>query len=316
MGKILVTFPMDEKQREELRRIAPEAELIFLPRREVTEEIISDAEALLGNVRPPLLKAAKKLRWMQLQSAGAESYIAKGVLPEGAVLTNAAGAYGTAVGEHFLAMLLSLYKKLHLYRDRQREGLWADGRDVRTVSGARVLVVGAGDIGRAFAGMAKALGAYTVGVKRTPAPCPDCFDELHTIGELDELLPGADVVALVLPATPETAGLFDAARIGRMKDGAVLLNCGRGSAVDTDALCAALDSGKLAGAGLDVTDPEPLPKEHPLWRQENAVITPHVAGGDRLESTARWIVGLCQRNLKAYLAGEPLENVVTPERKY
>ena len=138
MRKILVTFPMNEEQRGELSRIAPEAELVFLPHREVTEELISDVEVLLGNVRPPLLKAAKKLRWMQLQSAGAEAYIAEGVLPEGAVLTNAAGAYGTAVGEHFLAMLLSLYKKLYLYRDRQREALWSDERDVRTISGARL----------------------------------------------------------------------------------------------------------------------------------------------------------------------------------
>ena len=127
---------------------------------------------------------------------------------------------------------------------------------------------------------------------------------------LDEYLPQADCVAITLPGTTATKGMFDAERMAKMKDGAILLNVGRGMIVDTDALCAALENGKLAGAGVDVTDPEPLPADHPLWKMENAVITPHISGGYHLQETHDRIVRIMAENLKRFLAGEPLRNVV------
>ena len=127
---------------------------------------------------------------------------------------------------------------------------------------------------------------------------------------VDEYLPQADCVAITLPGTTATKGMFDAERMAKMKDGAILLNVGRGMIVDTDALCAALENGKLAGAGVDVTDPEPLPADHPLWKMENAVITPHISGGYHLQETHDRIVRIMAENLKRFLAGEPLRNVV------
>ena len=136
------------------------------------------------------------------------------------------------------------------------------------------------------------------------------FDEVGTLDDLDGLLPKADVVALALPHSPQTAGLINEARIARMKDDAILLNAGRGSVLDQDALARAMTGGKLWGAALDVTEPEPLPEDSPLWEIPNLLITPHVAGGMRLELTRRRCVEMAQENLRRYLAGETLKNLV------
>ena len=149
-----------------------------------------------------------------------------------------------------------------------------------------------------------------IGVRRTGTDKPDFVDELIHTDKLDEYLPQADCVAITLPGTTATKGMFDAERMAKMKDGAILLNVGRGMIVDTDVLCAALENGKLAGAGVDVTDPEPLPADHPLWKMENAVITPHISGGYHLQETHDRIVRIMAENLKRFLAGESLRNVV------
>lgn len=181
---------------------------------------------------------------------------------------------------------------------------------MKTILGGTVLVVGAGHVGSAFAGMCRAFGARTVGLKRAVSGPVEGFDEVRTMDELDALLPRADVVALMLPHSPQTAGLMNADRIALMKDDAVLLSAGRGSVLDQDALVQAMGAGKLWGAALDVTDPEPLPADSPLWDVPNLLLTPHVAGGMRLEITRRRCVEMAQENLRRYLAGEKLANIV------
>lgn len=328
---ILVTIPLSKEQRENLEQAARQegAEIRFrlgealpsgrggqlpfpqlLPAELVTEEDIAWAHAILGNVQPDLLKHASQLEWMQTSSAGVEWYTRPGVLPEGAVLTNATGAYGLAISEHMLGMLLMIFKKLELYRDAQLRREWGSQGQVRTLRGATVLVLGLGDIGGDFARLCKALGAYVIGLRRTGGEKPEFADELCLTGELDALLPRADVVAATLPGTPQTRGMLSRERIGRMKPGAVVLNVGRGNLIDTEALCDALESGRLAGAGLDVTDPEPLPPEHRLWGISTAVITPHVSGGYHLWETLDRIAGIFAENLGRYLRGEPLRNQV------
>ena len=185
-----------------------------------------------------------------------------------------------------------------------------DGCGIKALGSYPERVLGLGDIGGEFAKRAKALGARVIGVRRTGTDKPDFVDELIHTDKLDEYLPQADCVAITLPGTTATKGMFDAERMAKMKDGAILLNVGRGMIVDTDALCAALENGKLAGAGVDVTDPEPLPADHPLWKMENAVITPHISGGYHLQETHDRIVRIMAENLKRFLAGEPLRNVV------
>ncbi|MCD8498931.1 MAG: NAD(P)-binding domain-containing protein [Clostridiales bacterium] len=155
-----------------------------------------------------------------------------------------------------------------------------------SITGSTTLVIGLGDIGSQFARRMQALGSTVLGIRRMPAAGkPDYVSSVHGLAELDDLLPLADVVALTLPETPQTVHLINRERLARMKPGAVLLNVGRGNAIETEALCDALVAGHLGGAGLDVTDPEPLPADHRLWSLPNAMITPHVSGFYHLQAT-------------------------------
>lgn len=231
-------------------------------------------------------------------------------MPEGALLTNATGAYGLAISEHMIGMLLELIKKLNLYRDNQKKSLWKDEGQIKSIYGSTILIVGLGDIGGEFAKKVKALGAYTIGIRRKNSVKPDYLDELYLADELDKVLPRADVVALSLPATKDTSKLFSRERFALMKEGAVLLNVGRGSAVDSDALYDAITAGHLYGAAIDVTDPEPLPADHKLWKLDNMVITPHISGDFHLQETHDRIVRIACENLRAYLKGGKLKNQV------
>lgn len=308
---LLVTIPATADHLERFQAAAPMATLVAKPANELTPDDLGSADVIVGNVAPSLLANAPALRWMQLSSAGADPYVVPGVLPEDTLLTNGVGAYGQAVSEHLAVMVLALMKKLHLYRDDRLAGIWGEHGTVKSPVGASMLVLGAGDIGSHFARFMKALGSRVVGVRRAiPSGDIGPFDELRTMADLPELLPQADVVASFLPSTPETRGLVNAAFLNQMKPGAILANGGRGDLVVTDDLMQALDSGRLAGAALDVTNPEPLPADHPLWQQPNAFITPHVAGYWHLDVTLENVVDICVENVRRYVADEPLRNIV------
>lgn len=272
--------------------------------------MVEEADIIIGNIDPDLLEYAKNLEWLQLNSAGADAYVKKGVLPEEVVLTNATGAYGPGVAEHMLAVLFSIQKKLHLYRDNQNQCEWQDEGEVMSLRGGCALIVGLGDIGLYFARLLRNFGYRVIGIKRRPGQVPQGVDELYTMEHLDELLPEADVIFSVLPETKATKNIFNAKRFREMKNSAVFLNAGRGSAVNTEDLCQALIAGEIYGAGLDVTDPEPLPSQHKLWNMKNVVITPHISGDFHHPATLYRIVDIAVGNLKRYCAGEPLMNVV------
>lgn len=316
MNRILVTIPMKSVHKEQLASIVPDWEIVYKEAEALTREEVEAFPVIMGNVPPRFLSESKELKWLQLNTAGADAYIKPGVLPKNTLLTITTGAFGLAISEHMLGMTLELMKKLHLYRDNQRKSLWRDEGQVTSIENAVTLVIGMGDIGSEFARKMKALGSYTIGVKRTPGEKPEWLDELYTIEKLDMLLPRADIVALSLPQTPATFHMMDERRLSLMKSASFLINVGRGNTVDTDALVKALRQGSLGGAALDVTDPEPLPEDHPLWSIPNAVITPHISGFYHLEETLNRICQIAFRNLSHYLAGEPLENVVDFETGY
>jgi phosphoglycerate dehydrogenase-like enzyme len=187
---------------------------------------------------------------------------------------------------------------------------------VKSIENSVILTVGLGDIGSEFAKRVKSLGAYTIGIRRKDSSKPAYIDEIYLQEELDNILPRADVVALSLPRTKDTYKLFSAERLAKMKKGAVILNVGRGNAIDSDALCDALESGHLMGAGLDVTDPEPLPPDHRLWSIKSAVITPHISGFYHLQETYNRIINIAAYNLKRFSSGEELKNIVDFETGY
>lgn len=291
----------------------------FSATQEPTAEELEKAEVIIGLPTFGQLSAAKNLRWVQLSMAGADVYAKKKEeFPKGVTLTNLSGAFGPSISEYVLTMCLMLHKRMELYRDHQREHRWVDEGWQETPSGKSVLILGAGDIGVCTAKLFRPFGCHIVGLCRTAREIPEFFDEIITFEDLDKALAEADIVVGALPSTSETRKLFDSRRLAKLKPSAVLINVGRGDLIDTDALAMALSEGKLAGAALDVTDPEPLPPEHPLWDIPNAVITPHITGGTfgHLSVTENIFYDLCQKNLLRYKNKEPLLNVVDLETGY
>lgn len=304
---ILNLLPLNEEEKQAFEAIAPDAEHIYTGRRKVTPEQLERATVIFGWPRARDLPNAKNLKWFQTMWAGSDEYL--DFMPAGASLTSSSGSNRRSVAEHMFACTLSLCRRLPAYRDSQRAHVWEDEGAMKTLLDATVLVVGAGSIGSTYADMCRKLGAKTVGLKRTASPV-DGFDEVYSVDKLDELIPQADVVALTMPHNPQSVGLMNESRINAMKDDAILISSGRGSVLDQDALVRAMQGGKLWGAALDVTEPEPLPADHPLWDIPNLLLTPHVAGGMRLEITRKACIQMAQDNLKRYLKGEKLKNLV------
>lgn len=326
---VLVLLPLTPAQRTRLTEAAPDATIVYatpdasgtgmgLDGLEITPQLLVQADVIIGNIEPSRLSDTRHLKLLQLNSAGYDAYLAPGAVPAGARLANARGAYGQAVSEHMLASTLALMKHLPGYVRAQQAHTWTDLGPVTSLAGARVLVLGAGDIGSHVARLASALGATVTGVRRralgAAEALPAGFDAIRSIDELYDQLPKADVIAACLPSTPATRGLADARFFAACKTDALFVNAGRGDLVDYDALAAALRLGPLAGAALDVTAPEPLPAESPLWDIPNLLITPHISGGFHLPATLDRIVDIAADNLRRLSAGEPLRNVVATGR--
>jgi len=321
MEKAVVLLSWDEpwkKRAEELA--AGRCELVFPPAGLSGEELAAltaDASAILGDADGEVLSRCRCLRFLQSLRAGTDAYV-KGGFPAGAALCSMRGAYGVRLAEYEMAAILSLCKGLPWYAEQQRLAVWGNSRPDRTLEGGTALIVGAGNIGTELAKRLRPFVERIVGVRRSARSCPPEYDRMISLEELDDWLGEADVVACSLPSTADTKGLFDADRIGRMKRDAVFVNVGRGDAVDLNALCAALDAGRLWGAAVDVTDPEPLEPEHPAWRTPNLIVTPHVAGGRYFTDahTQRRIRETVLENFRRWLEGEELLNRVDFHRGY
>lgn len=330
--KILVTLPVEERHKKYLQKQAEgcktAAQFCWMAPEEVTAESAAEMDVVIGNISTDVLRKANALsadrnggtpalKWVQLQSAGADAYTEEGIVPEDAILTNSAGAYGTSVSEHMVAMTFALIRRFDQYAKQQAAHVWKIAGKVTSVEDATVLVLGLGDIGGKYAKKMHALGARVIGVRRTAhAEKPDYLEEQHTIEELDSLLPRADIVAMVLPGGDDTDHIMDERRLRLLKPGACLINDGRGNAIDPEALKKVLQEGYLGGVGLDVTEPEPLPSEDALWDMDRVIITPHIAGRFLLPKTFENVVHIAGENLHAFLNGETLKHVVNRKTGY
>lgn len=310
MKNVLCVLPVEDRHKEKLENAAKDCVFTYVGANEVTDSQVQSAEIILGCVNASMIKESKKLELLQLNTAGTDPYIVPGVLGKNTVLVNATGAYSKAVAEHALAMYFALHKKLHLYRDAQKKSCWTDFGTVSSITDATVLVVGLGDIGCHFARLCKVLGAYVIGIKRRASDKPGCVDELYTFEALSELLPRADLVFSILPGMKSVYHLYNADLFKKMKSSAIFINCGRGGAVDQEALYEAITNDEIAAAGIDVTEPEPLSETSPLWGLDNLLITPHVSGYYHLPETFERIVDIAADNLYRFTNGLELRNVV------
>lgn len=308
--KVLVVMPVNDSHKKILENAVGMGEVVYKTPADVCAEDLAEVDIIVGNVSPALLSNCKNLKLMQLNSAGTDGYTTPGVLPEGALLANATGSYGLAIAEHMIGALLCMMKKFDKYRIDQENHVWSDQGMVTSIYGSKTLVVGLGDIGNEFAVRMNALGSSVDGIRRTKAEKPEYIDNLYQMDKFYECLEEADIVATCLPGTKDTYKLFDEKAFSHMKDGAYFINVGRGNAVDTDSLYNALESGKLAGASVDVTDPEPLPVDHKLWNAKNILITPHISGGYHLQATHDKIINIAAINIRHLVNGEPFENLV------
>ncbi len=305
MKTVLVTLPVNDTHKAILEKAGAGCAISYLDPKELTKELVASADVIIGPVDPALICASEKLGLLQLFSAGADPYIVPGVLSDKTWLANATGAYGKAVSEHALALTLMMLKKLHLYRDEQRQNAWRDRGTVRSLTDCCVVVVGLGNIGLSYARLVKALGAKKViGVKRRAGDCPEGVDELCLTSEIERVLPEADVLVSFLPGNRETFHFYTAERFALMKRDTLFVNCGRGAAVAKEVLLDVLQNGVIGCAACDVTELEPLPGDSPLWQLENLMITPHVAGYLHLPEILDRIVDIAAENLARFLRGE------------
>ncbi|WP_123043053.1 D-2-hydroxyacid dehydrogenase [Cohnella candidum] len=319
MKTILCLHSLPEDQRELIRREASDCRIIFSPDEPAEERDYREAEIVFGwdrRAKEFLLQGDAKLRWMQSGSSGIDSYPLKQLEDRGVILTDASGVHARSVSETVLAMMLGLSRGIAAAMENKPDGRWESPATMAEMNGSTAAVVGAGQIGRETARLARAFDMKVIGIRRSGGESPE-FDETHDLSRLEEALRQADYVVNILPLTDETRHLFDAERFAQMKKGAYFINVGRGASVRTEDLVRALESGHLAGAGLDVFEQEPLPADHPLWRLPNVILTPHNAGG-MTERNRERLTQLFVSNLKLYLAGQAdaLRNLVDYRQQY
>jgi len=275
-------------------------------------------EALYGNPAPEILHLFPNLKWVCVSSAGVDRYVDDAIYPNpGVVLSNSTGSYGVTISEHILMMALMLLRQMPVFQAAAREHVWHGPLPTRSIYGSSITMLGTGDIGTAFARRAKALGAACVtGVRRSVKAADPSFDRIITFEGLNEVLPGTDILVSALPHTAETVGVISRERMALLPEGAILINVGRGTAVDQEALMDNLRSGHLAGAALDVMVPEPLPADHPMWSTPNLLLTPHISGNMSLGHTCDVDVDLFCEDLERFAHGLPLLRAVDRKRGY
>jgi phosphoglycerate dehydrogenase-like enzyme len=304
--------------REEVQALMPGAEVVIYRSSADAMANAKGADAIIGYCSKALIDAAEDAIWVQVFSAGVDRCVGADRIADGSVvLTNMQKMSSPVIAEHVIALTLSLARQIPWFAREMTSGKWYRGSDtasrMMSVAGKTMFVIGLGGIGTEAARRAAALDMRVIGTRRSSREGPDFVDYVGLSDELFELAAEADFIVNALPLTPETKGLIDETFFSAAKPGAVYISVGRGRTTVTEDLVAALESGQIAAAGLDVTDPEPLPGDHVLWQMDNVIITPHVSGRD--SNRARHMM-VFEENLRRFAAGEALLNVVDPERGY
>jgi phosphoglycerate dehydrogenase-like enzyme len=305
-----------------IQEAAPQVTVLAAGSVDDMAKAVPGADALFGRTaiicNDRVLAAAADLRWVQSVYAGVELCANKAAFRDrGILLTNMRAVGSVPVAEHAIGLMFALARGLTAWMPMQAQHVWSEGAGstpIVVVAGKTLLVVGLGGIGSEVAKRGHALGMRVIATRSSLQARPEYLDYVGTADELKTLIAEADVVVNAAPLTPATTGMFNAELFSRMKRSAYFINVGRGASVVTADLVAALQKKTLAGAALDVTDPEPLPKDHPLWSAPNIILTPHVAGQSDLGVQPQ--LRLLRENLRRYSAGEKMISVVELERGY
>ena len=312
---LLVRPEFLEQYRSRLTDVAPNATFVtFMTHQEMLDALPNVDGLYGGSPGPDILERSGRLKWIHMRRAGVERDEPEKLAAHGITLTKGSGAFDVPIAEHVLAMTLALARGIPKYVRHQASGTWDRDFPHMTLADKVLGVYGVGSIGTEVARKAHLLGMRSFGVTRRNKARPDFMEALWTEERLDDMLGIADVVVMCAALTDQTRARFGAREFELMKPTAYFMNISRGATVVTDDLIAALESGSIGGAGLDVTDPEPLPPDSPLWQFPNVIITPHISGlSDRTERDADDIL---IENIRRFAAGEPLLNAVDPVAGY
>lgn len=291
-------------------------EITYFDTLEEADGKVSDGEVMFCT-NPALLHQMKDPKWVQSASAGVDRFLKTGIFDSGEViLTNSSGAYGRAISEHIIMVTLMLLRQALEYRRRIDDREWRMHLPIRSIAGSTIAIAGTGNIGQAAAARFKALGAEKVIGFNRSGRHPEGFDETYRMTDFASHMDGVDVVVMCMPGTPETVSIMDAEKIAAIPETAYLVNVGRGTSVDQDALIRALNEERIAGAALDVAEVEPVPADSPLWDTKNILLTPHCSGDYGLQYTVDTLVGFFCENLRRYAEGEELIKRIDPKAGY
>ncbi len=318
--KILVINNMLEQKHLDLIKTTAESlghKVFFYTTESEIPQSNFDADIIYG-FAPSIVKTNKNLKWLCVPWAGVDSLMVPGYFAnEECLLTNAAGAYGVSIAEHMIAVSLIIMRRLDEFMAETKNGQWQKPRAQRSLKDCRITVLGTGDIGTTFASRVHAFEpASIIGVCRSGKSSATVYDKVLPVSELDSILPETDLLAMSLPATAETRGILSQKRIALLPQGAYIVNVGRGSAIDEEALADALESEQIAGAALDVFQTEPLPQGNRLWNTKNLVITPHVAGNMTLPYTKDKNVEMFLEDLNNFTKNKDLRYLVDRKLGY
>jgi phosphoglycerate dehydrogenase-like enzyme len=321
---------MDEAKLALLQQESPETEFVLCTDQRQLPEALAGAQAMIGGpLTPELLAGASELRWLQSNSAGVDRLLTPELVEHDIIVTNYSGAQASNMAEHLLALMFVFARGLTQLIVRQQHGEWTTqppdeqprlpqtrffSRFTFDLKGQTLAIAGLGAVGRELAWRAKGVGMRVIGSKRQPGDLPEGVDQLYGPDNWRDMLPEADHFAICLPLTARTDQLLGAAEFRMMKPGAYLYNTSRGAIIDQAALIHALRDGQIAGAGLDVTTPEPLPPESPLWHLPNVLITCHTSGASPLIEERGF--DIIRENIRRYREDQPLLNLVDKHEGY